>query len=286
MRQFEAGGENEDVVAKAQREIESARGIMTENIERVLERRERIDLLVDKTAGLQSGPMEFRVRSRGLRRRMRWKNAKFTTGDGEQLRTLQVGNSMVNATYRLLLLAGGAETSAGLTKGAFQQLDVVSLLAPHTNIAVGLPKVEDLPRSIRHAYRFAFYGRLGVGFVDLPADYIGEPSELELAIYTALPYHGLRSAQSLSSFNSAALLPLRGIPLTLPLPMRTSYAPGHCVNPNRISKTPKHTSSIHDPNNREDLHETNSLVHRLITDVGALPARPGSWELQTCDRQS
>jgi len=76
MRQFEAGGENEDVVAKAQREIESARGIMTENIERVLERGERIDLLVDKTAGLQSGAMEFRVRSRGLRRRMWWKNTK------------------------------------------------------------------------------------------------------------------------------------------------------------------------------------------------------------------
>ncbi|RPA90232.1 snare-like protein [Choiromyces venosus 120613-1] len=61
MRLFEAGGENEDVVAKAQREIESARGIMTENIERVLERGERIDLLVDKTAGLQSGAMEFRL---------------------------------------------------------------------------------------------------------------------------------------------------------------------------------------------------------------------------------
>ncbi|PWW80001.1 synaptobrevin-domain-containing protein [Tuber magnatum] len=77
MRQFETGGENEDVVAKAQREIESARGIMTENIERVLERGERIDLLVDKTAGLQTGAMEFRVRSRGLRRRMWWKNTKL-----------------------------------------------------------------------------------------------------------------------------------------------------------------------------------------------------------------
>lgn len=76
MKQFEHGGEHEDVVQKAQREIESARGIMTENIERVLERGERIDLLVDKTAGLQTGAMEFRVRSRGLRRRMWWKNTK------------------------------------------------------------------------------------------------------------------------------------------------------------------------------------------------------------------
>ncbi|KAF8252315.1 synaptobrevin-domain-containing protein [Wilcoxina mikolae CBS 423.85] len=77
MSQFSQGGENEDVVAKAQREIDSVRGIMTENIERVLERGERIDLLVDKTAGLQTGAREFRVRSRGLRRRMWWKNTKL-----------------------------------------------------------------------------------------------------------------------------------------------------------------------------------------------------------------
>ncbi|KAH0602375.1 uncharacterized protein H6S33_008714 [Morchella sextelata] len=77
MNQFAQGGENEDVVQKAQREIDSARGIMTENIERVLERGEGINLLVDKTAGLQTGAMEFRVRSRGLRRRMWWKNTKL-----------------------------------------------------------------------------------------------------------------------------------------------------------------------------------------------------------------
>jgi vesicle-associated membrane protein 7 len=77
MIQFSQGGENEDVVAKAQREIDSVRGIMTENIERVLQRGERIDLLVDKTAGLQTGAREFRVRSRGLRRQMWWKNTKL-----------------------------------------------------------------------------------------------------------------------------------------------------------------------------------------------------------------
>lgn len=52
------------------------RGIMTENIERVLERGERIDLLVDKTDRLGSSARDFRVRSRGLRRQMWWKNVK------------------------------------------------------------------------------------------------------------------------------------------------------------------------------------------------------------------
>ena len=66
-----------DAITIAQNEIENVRGIMTENIERVLERGERIDLLVDKTDRLGEGARDFRVRSRGLRRRMWWKNAKL-----------------------------------------------------------------------------------------------------------------------------------------------------------------------------------------------------------------
>ncbi|KAL2000585.1 hypothetical protein VTN02DRAFT_2883 [Thermoascus thermophilus] len=65
-----------DSLASARREIDSVRDIMTENIERVLERGERIDLLVDKTDRLGGNARDFRVRSRGLRRRMWWKNVK------------------------------------------------------------------------------------------------------------------------------------------------------------------------------------------------------------------
>ncbi|MCJ1411646.1 hypothetical protein MMC19_005737 [Ptychographa xylographoides] len=67
----------EDAIGNVQNEIENVRGIMTENIERVLERGERIDLLVDKTDRLGVGAHDFRVRSRGLRRRMWWKNVKL-----------------------------------------------------------------------------------------------------------------------------------------------------------------------------------------------------------------
>lgn len=59
----------EDAISKAQKEIDDVRGIMTENIERVLERGERIDLLVDKTDRLGGSARDFRVRSKGLRRR-------------------------------------------------------------------------------------------------------------------------------------------------------------------------------------------------------------------------
>jgi len=69
-------GQN-DAFANVQSEIENVRGIMTENIERVLERGERIDLLVDKTDRLGGSARDFRVRSRGLRRRMWWKNVRL-----------------------------------------------------------------------------------------------------------------------------------------------------------------------------------------------------------------
>ena len=66
-----------DALSNAQHEIENVKGIMTENIERVLERGERIDLLVDKTDRLGVGARDFRMRSRGLKRRMWWKDVKL-----------------------------------------------------------------------------------------------------------------------------------------------------------------------------------------------------------------
>jgi vesicle-associated membrane protein 7 len=66
-----------DAIRNAQAEIDDVREIMSENIERVLERGERIDSLVDKTNRLGGSARDFRVRSTGLRRRMWWKNVKL-----------------------------------------------------------------------------------------------------------------------------------------------------------------------------------------------------------------
>jgi vesicle-associated membrane protein 7 len=66
-----------DALKTVQSEMDDVRDIMTENIERVLERGERIDLLVDKTDRLGGSARDFRVRSTGLRRRMWWKNIKL-----------------------------------------------------------------------------------------------------------------------------------------------------------------------------------------------------------------
>lgn len=70
-------GGRDDAIGSAKREIDDVRGIMTRNIESLLERGERVDLLVDKTDRLGGSAREFRVRSRGLKRQMWWKNVKL-----------------------------------------------------------------------------------------------------------------------------------------------------------------------------------------------------------------
>lgn len=71
------GHGRDDAIGNVRREIDDVRGIMTRNIEGLLERGERIDLLVDKTDRLGGSAHEFRVRSRGLKRQMWWKNVKL-----------------------------------------------------------------------------------------------------------------------------------------------------------------------------------------------------------------
>ncbi|OLY77898.1 Vesicle-associated membrane protein 714 [Smittium mucronatum] len=50
---------------------------MAQNIERVLERGDRIDLLVDKTNNLSTEAFAFRKRSTALKRRLWWRNQRL-----------------------------------------------------------------------------------------------------------------------------------------------------------------------------------------------------------------
>ncbi|KAL1840710.1 hypothetical protein VTJ49DRAFT_205 [Mycothermus thermophilus] len=70
-------GTDGDAIGAVQREMDDVRGVMTRNIEGLLERGDRIQLLVDKTDRLGGSAREFRLRSRGLKRRMWWKNVKL-----------------------------------------------------------------------------------------------------------------------------------------------------------------------------------------------------------------
>lgn len=81
-----------------------------------------------------------------------------------------IGNASAN-NFPLLVLAGSAETTA-ITKGAFQEMDAISLLTSHTKLAVRAGSLEFIPGAIRNAYRTCWYGRPGPTFVDFPADII------------------------------------------------------------------------------------------------------------------
>ncbi|KAF2707944.1 putative 2-hydroxyphytanoyl-CoA lyase [Pleomassaria siparia CBS 279.74] len=91
-----------------------------------------------------------------------------------------VGNAQANG-FPLLLLGGSVETHL-ITKGGFQEMDSISLLTPYTKLCIRAPIVTSLPSTIANAYRQAYYGRPGTGFVDLPADIImdecADPSDI------------------------------------------------------------------------------------------------------------
>jgi vesicle-associated membrane protein 7 len=86
----------EDAISNVKGEIDNVRGIMSQNIENLLERGERIDLLVDKTDRLGGRAHEFRVRSRGLRRQM-WYVSQLFLFEKDVLLTNCVGGRTSNS---------------------------------------------------------------------------------------------------------------------------------------------------------------------------------------------
>ena len=69
--------ESASKVASVQRQVDAVRDVMVENIERVLERGERIELLVDKTDGLRDQAARFQASGRALRQRMWWNVSRW-----------------------------------------------------------------------------------------------------------------------------------------------------------------------------------------------------------------
>src|SRR6266536_4245107 len=69
-------------------------------------------------------------------------------------------------------------------------MDAISLLTPHTKIAIR-SNLDSIPQSLTSAYRTAWYGRGGTGFVDLPADVIqGEGDESRALVVPKPPKAG------------------------------------------------------------------------------------------------
>ncbi|KAI3806143.1 hypothetical protein L1987_22036 [Smallanthus sonchifolius] len=64
-------------LSKVKAQVSEVKGVMMENIEKVLDRGEKIELLVDKTENLHSQAQGFRTQGTQLRRKMWFKNMKI-----------------------------------------------------------------------------------------------------------------------------------------------------------------------------------------------------------------
>jgi len=68
---------NADKINRIKGEVDEVKSVMVQNIEKVLERGERIELLVDKTENLSQNAFKFKKSSTQLKRAMWWKNIKL-----------------------------------------------------------------------------------------------------------------------------------------------------------------------------------------------------------------
>lgn len=66
-----------DTLNRVRGEVSEIQSIMVENIDKILDRGNRLELLVDKTATMQDSSFHFRKQSRRLRRSLWMKNAKL-----------------------------------------------------------------------------------------------------------------------------------------------------------------------------------------------------------------
>ncbi|KAI8466200.1 MAG: R-SNARE protein, VAMP72-family [Monoraphidium minutum] len=77
MESLNASPEQVDRVAAVQKQVDDVKSVMVENIEQVLARGDRIQLLVDRTEDLQVQAAQFQKQGRQLRTNMWWQNAKM-----------------------------------------------------------------------------------------------------------------------------------------------------------------------------------------------------------------
>ncbi|KAI4380970.1 hypothetical protein MLD38_007095 [Melastoma candidum] len=69
---------NADRINRLKGEVSQVRNVMIENIDKVLERGDRLELLVDKTANMQGNTFRFRKQARRFRSNVWWRNVQLT----------------------------------------------------------------------------------------------------------------------------------------------------------------------------------------------------------------
>jgi len=87
-----------DKISTLRDEVNQVKDIMVKNIDELVERGEKLDLLVDKTENLSASAVSFKTASRNLQRQMWWKSTKLTLG---------VGFSVIVFVYIIVSLSCG-----------------------------------------------------------------------------------------------------------------------------------------------------------------------------------
>ncbi|KAL6511048.1 hypothetical protein OROGR_022172 [Orobanche gracilis] len=75
--EFYSSNPSADTLNRVRGEVSEVRTIMVDNIDKILERGDKIELLVDKTATMQDSSFHFRKQSKRLHRALWMKNAKL-----------------------------------------------------------------------------------------------------------------------------------------------------------------------------------------------------------------
>ncbi|KAG8381742.1 hypothetical protein BUALT_Bualt05G0004200 [Buddleja alternifolia] len=75
--QYYSNDPNADRINRLKSEMSEVRNVMIQNIDKVLERGDRLELLVDKTTNMQGNAFRFRKQSRRFRNTMWWRNVKL-----------------------------------------------------------------------------------------------------------------------------------------------------------------------------------------------------------------
>jgi len=76
--EFFSSNPSADKLVQATKQVDEVKQAMQSNIEQVIERGEKIDLLVDKTEGLQESSTTFKHQAVSLKRALWWKNVKLS----------------------------------------------------------------------------------------------------------------------------------------------------------------------------------------------------------------
>uniref|UniRef100_UPI0037E9BCB1 vesicle-associated membrane protein 8 n=1 Tax=Semicossyphus pulcher TaxID=241346 RepID=UPI0037E9BCB1 len=69
--------ESQDKVQTLRDQVDGVKNIMTQNVDRILARGERLDELMDKSEDLQAGAQHFKQTSQKVARTYWWKNVKL-----------------------------------------------------------------------------------------------------------------------------------------------------------------------------------------------------------------